>query len=645
MKVLGKLLKLTAAAAVVLSMNACGGSGSESSGNAGWDNVVAGAPEMQEKLAYVPAVTMIPDNAVIAAKIMPEQLFDKIWGQPGSEGYALWEEIVDEQLVELEVEGELGYLCADILQNPAVLGISLDEPVIFSMAADFENIARNKASMDMYLTACLDNKAAFEVQLNKFIACAEEGEIDVKKQVVSSSYTHYELMSNEQSALDLAVMNNLVVLRLTVSTINPVSDLTSSMGSLFADHGPKKTEALLDFYSSKGDIAVWSDLEAVSDILVHVIKAGEPSLVSQLESLLPMYKDASAVADLDFMDGKTVLAVRMYGSEAFKANSLKYNMPASDKFFDQLPASSVFVANLAIKNFSGLVDELCSTDKEIADAMELVELYTGLDEEILKGFPGVMTVAIDGEDIDERDVPGFVLCIECDEIVWKFAEKYLAEEASYIGGDKYRFNGMVDIAYNGEAIIITDVKTGRKMKYADRTFADTPAANVLYNGGMLFDITNLPWGVLNDIVEETGDIMSVSEFLEFFSSATLATSSDLMSSTLTLNMNDKSHNLLEKLILFVIEHPELMEPSYDYDDYNYLFDDYSYLYDDYNYDYDDYYSSDQDDIAALMEEIYSDAVDYEALYDEFEDYYSSDFEDIAAALDGVAGLYDYYDYK
>ena len=58
MKIFKTLMKLSAAAAVVLGMVACGGDGNGGAKLATKDN-------------------MIPDDAVVAIKVMPEQLWEK----------------------------------------------------------------------------------------------------------------------------------------------------------------------------------------------------------------------------------------------------------------------------------------------------------------------------------------------------------------------------------------------------------------------------------------------------------------------------------------------------------------------------------------------------------------------------------------
>ena len=585
MKIFNGLLKLSAVAAAVLGMNACGSNSSEASSNASWDSVVAGSAEAQKKLELIPSYDMIPDNAVLAVKVMPGQLFDKTLGDPGSQGYELWEDFRDEIIAVLYSEDDMSGMLAGLIESPEFFGVSMDEPIVLSFAGNFDNVMRDEAAMEIFLTTRVADRGRFEAFVNMVLARIDSDE-EVKKQVVNSTYTHYEIAKDNRDgvALDMALMGDIVVARFTADTIDGISDLKTSMQSLFANYGPKKTEGLLDFYASQADMAVWIDLERGIDLVLPVLKAQDPTTAAQLEQFMPLYKGASFVTDLTFMDGKTVLEMRTFGSDALKANAVKYNTSSSDKFFNHLPYTSAVVVNVAIKDFPGLVDQLCATNADYAEAFEMLELYAGLDKSVYAGFPGVMTMALDGEGLDDRDIPGFALCMECKENVWDLIREYLGEIASKVGANKYSIQGEVYVSYNGDAVIMTDKNTERKIRNGYRTFAEAPMAHVVRNSGMMIDLNNIPRNLISTALEEVGDVMTVNEFLEFISSASITVAPDFMTSTLTLNMNDKQHNLLEKLVLFIAEHPELMEQSYDYDDYGYYGYDYDY---DFDYGYSD----------------------------------------------------------
>ena len=70
---------------------------------------------------------------------------------------------------------------------------------------------------------------------------------------------------------------------------------------------------------------------------------------------------------------------------------------------------------------------------------------------------------------------------------------------------------------------------------------------------MFVDLAAIPARDLEKYVRrEFGVRMTREQILDLCSSAVLTTSDDFMSATLTVNMNDKDHNLLEKIALTAV---------------------------------------------------------------------------------------------
>ena len=92
---------------------------------------------------------MIPDNAVMAVKIDAHQIWDKALGAPGSQARSAWDMAKAAVPMYSSSMGELGTLAADIVKDPAVLGLRLEEPVVFSIAADNVDILKEEADMEL----------------------------------------------------------------------------------------------------------------------------------------------------------------------------------------------------------------------------------------------------------------------------------------------------------------------------------------------------------------------------------------------------------------------------------------------------------------------------------------------------------------
>lgn len=495
---------------------------------------------------------MIPDDAVMALKIDVDQIWNKALGDEDSEvrGYLnMAKSMLSMSADEFE---ELGDVAKDVLKDPKALGVCMEEPMVLSLSAELEDMENEMAAMEVYLVALLDDSDAFVKVADAFMDLAnEEAELGMTKEVVNDAYTYYVCQVEDEVTVDMGVAEESAVLRITVNTMSQKQDSQKTMLSLFADGGPDKTEGLGSFYASKGDLAAWIDIHGVMDLMIPAFEEIEPSMTAQFEELLPMCEDASAVADLHLLDGKTEFNISVFGSEQMKANAMKYNTASSDKYFKYMPSSSVFVANLAIKDFAGLVEELTKTNEEFAEMFESLGSI-GITEELLEGFPGVITFALDGKNIDQLDFPGMTLIMECEQNVWDFAKQYLEMFGESCGFNTYCVEDMLYVSYKNGAIMACDANTYAAGEVYDN-FSRLPLADKIAKGGFALNLAALPTDLLDEIAQEIDSYMTPEEMLEYFSSFVVTYSDDHMTSTVTLNMDDKEHNLLEKVVLYVVE--------------------------------------------------------------------------------------------
>lgn len=507
----------------------------------------------ESKTSQASKGNMIPDNAVMAFKVDVNQLFGKALGEPGSEGYEVWEEGKNELTSTLKYFGEPGELAAQILKNPAASGVCVKEPLVLSFSADLENVSNDEVDADFYLVALLDNSNAFVKVVDAVMDFAnEEADLSGTKEKLSGNYTYYHFISEDGASLDMGVSSSSAVLRFRLDTdeSDTKDSLKKSMLELFAAGGPARSEGLADFYASDSDMSFWMDYGALMNVVMPALENEEPMLAMQVEDVMDIMKNASVVADLDFKKGKTVLDLKVYGSEEIRNYAKRFNTASSDKYFEYMPATSIVVGNAALKDFAGLVEEMCSMNKELKDALEYLTGEFDFDEELFEGFPGIVTFALDGKDIDTRDVPGFVLVAECERNVWEFAETYLAEYAELLGDDMYSIEDEVFVMYDNGAIFVVDAMTLNSDD--SMSFADTKYADQIRKGGLVINLENLPDHVLDSCAEEVDYSMSGRELLEYVNSLIVTNSGDHMQASMTLNMGDKDHNLLEKLVLDVV---------------------------------------------------------------------------------------------
>ena len=481
---------------------------------------------------------MVPGNALWAMKVNADQVWNKALGEQGSIVREAWNASKGMLAMQTAEFGEMGEVARQILNDPAALGVDLKQGIVLSVGGEITDIYAEEGVAQIYLVALLENSDAFLKVADAAVAVANaEGGLSVYKDVEESGYTHYVIMSEDGISMDLGVSAESAVLRFMYNETVDAAALAQSLTAAFVqDSAP--AESLQAFYENKADLSMWGDLEGVMTAYMPFIEEIDPSAAAQMQSYMHMYEGASCMIDVNFEDGKSVIGLHSYGSDEMEEYAQKYNTESSDKFFDRVPATSFAVANVAIKNFAGLVDELCKMSPQYAEVFALLEEEYDLTKEVIEGFPGIITVAFDAKDLGEADVPRFVVFAECDESVWEYVQGFLFEELEYY----------VHFGYEDGVMYVMDAQTYADGRGKD-TFEDTKFAKDIENGGAVIDLTTLPKDVLDDLAWEFDYYMTGDELLEYVNSVVIVNSSDFTSATVTVNMGDKQHNLLEKVVL------------------------------------------------------------------------------------------------
>lgn len=513
--------------------------------------VFACADEKKAQVIMPTKDNMIPDNALVAVKVQPEQLFDKAMGDDDSYARQLWDEFRTDLLGEIKDEDgneALAEIVRGAIKDPSTLGVSLKEPLVLSVSGDLSEIMSQSYTLEVCLVAILDNRDAFVKAIDTVFDYANKKKsLDIAKETINDTY-YYDVFSDKKGALDICISKEAAVFRLSVAAHNAkFGNINETMFTLFQNGGPENKDGIKAFMDSKSDVAVWANLEEYMDIFLPILKQASPEVYAMFEESMPDYNGAAVVADLELKDGQTVLDFSIFGSEEMKANAVKYCTTASDKFFEYVPSSSVFVGNFALKDFAGLIDGIGNMNEDLGEQLDALMMMAGIDDDFLAGLPGVITFAVSGEDADTLDVPHFFAGMECDRHVWEYLENLLRENAYHVGNNTYNIEDEFLIKYKDDAIMMYDVNCPLG------GFEYSSYADDIENGGFVFNVAALPYDVLEEMAEEVDYYMSVNELLGYFSSLVVVPSSDFMTATVTLNMNDEEHNLLEKLIAYGIE--------------------------------------------------------------------------------------------
>ena len=537
------VLKLSVVATIALCITSCGGNSKKASNKLN-DSDFEKLELVGQNIKSVDGgeavvANMIPSNAILALRVNPEQLWDKAFGSIDSRNIYAYDNMM----------GAL-YESLPLLREPETIGLDLEKPVVLSVSTDIKSIEPFSGVLEACVVASLDDRDNLIKQIDVLVeTLKKENEVEITKTDFGGKYTHYMLYADEEGAFDLGVFPSAAVLRVTYAPSATFENMETTLAKLFIDGTSADTEGLKKFYGSQSDAALWVDAEKFMNTIMSLGEKYSEDAYNQLLPLLPMYEGASMVSELNFNDGNTTLEFGIYGSDKLKEQALKYNTPASNKYFKYLPASSAFVLNVAIKNFPGLVEELSQTNEEFAEIFESLEPL-GFDKEFYEGFPGVITCAVDGHSLGSSEDPHIVLFMECDRNVWETLESYIYEVADNVDYDLYSIDNQYYIGYVDGAIMMMDASTRYRMEYGYvDSFDTTDLAWEIRKGGMALNLEALPYYVLDQ--EEFR--LSGYDILEFVSSVVVTTSPDFMSATIKVNMGDPYQNFLSKIVNFALE--------------------------------------------------------------------------------------------
>ena len=524
-----KMFKLAAAAAVTLGMVSCAG-----------DDILTASEG-----------NMIPDNAVFAVQVNAGQLWDKALGAPGSEARQLWEMSKKSLPLVASSLGEIGTLVNDVVSDPAKIGLCMDKPMVLSFSADLSNFADEMASGEVCLVALLDDSEAFVKTVDSGVKLVhDEAGIVISKEEVGESCAYYSFSPDEEAAFDILVSEESAVFRITGDTTGQIKDLKSGMLELFANGGPAEAKGLDAFYGSKGEFATWMNYEGIMNMAMPVLESEDPSSVAVFQQYMPMLKGASMVMDLEFKNGQTVLQCKVFGAEEMMKYSEKYYAEASSKYLAEIPFEPCVVVNGAMKDLAGLVKEMSAASPELAEGFEYLESELGIDEKFIEGLPGLITFALDGRGIDYRELPGFLLLMECDANVWEFAEQYLEMYADEVEEDLYCIENMLCISYAEGTLKVADIYTFISQP-DEYSYEDSYLGQQIEKGGVVIDLSKLPLSALDALAREIDYSMTGSQLLEFVNSIVINYHDT--TSTVTLNMGDSQENLLGKFVQIALE--------------------------------------------------------------------------------------------
>lgn len=484
----------------------------------------------EKEKAATPEV-LVPQDAQIALKLDVKSVLDKAIDE-------------DNEAVQEIVEGVK--MVMSEFQEKGELGIDLEKPLVLSGVFDIED-----EECDLYMAVTLSDKAKFDATLSEFVKLADEMDIQVNKSALKSGQDVYEVLYDEIGyPVYLGVDKTSAVVFVPVET---EMDGKDALEELYAQAGCPAYEGFDAFVKASDDLTLWAASDVFVDELMDVFY-DDPSLAELVESFMPdmdMFEGSSMLVGLNFLDGKTVLTYANYVSEELAAYSGKFMGTASDKYFNLIPENAFLVANMAIDGLDSLFDSLMENE-EVSEAFSSLS-FLGINEDIFEALPGTITLAVAENSEDCMEMPEFVVAIECGEKIYDLLKTFVLSRYAEREGNAYNVFDMCYVAYVDGAIVAMSPNLWAASSDGEglaQNFNSSPYASTISSFGVLFDLESISEELMSEFLDDSS--LDKETITEFCSSAVFETGKNLDGS-ITLNMADKDHNLLEKIVELALE--------------------------------------------------------------------------------------------
>lgn len=459
---------------------------------------------------------------------------------------SVWEKAVDEDNEMIQELLGMAEAFMDGVDIKNDYGLDIEKPVILSGVLDIED-----ESGDVYLSVSVSDKAKLVEAIDGLVDMAAMMDVEIEKSSLATGQDLYVVDYYElEYPVYVAVDKTSAVIYLSVDTYNDGKD---ALEALYSQDSCPAYEGFDAFVKASDDLTLWVASDVFVDELMDVFYE-DPSMAELVENFMPdmdMFEGSSTLLGLNFYDGKTVLNYASYASEELAAYSGKFMGTASDKYFHLIPENACVAANIALANIGSAFDSIMENE-EIADAFDALS-FLGIDEDIFDELPGTITLAIAENALNSSSIPEFTLAVECGEKIYSILENFVLRTYATKEGDAYNVLDICYVSYVDDAIVAMSPTLWAASSEGEglaRNFKNNPISSEIESNGVMIDLDSVSEDLMCEIIDDP--YIDKDVITDFVSSIVFSTGKNL-EGTLTLNMGDKEHNLLEKVVELALE--------------------------------------------------------------------------------------------
>ena len=433
----------------------------------------------------------------------------------------------------------------EIITDPSKSGINVDEPMVMSVAVH---------PAEVVVSMAMSDKNRF---VEVFEAVADGTGVEL---VEENGITKVDLGYAGNNELDVAFDSEVLVM---VFSESGSADAEYYM-TLDKGRQAVNNDKYTDFFASLSDASAFLDFTSIMDA------ASNRRYMSKDEkALMEMYAsyDLSFLMDLDFEDGYSEVATKVFASDEYIKRIEACWMKPDGRFLGFVPYDAVGTLNIATD-----FGKACEAYPEYMQELLPMIQELGFTEEMLKSFAGdIMFAVLQPEKLGSQELPQMMFALECkgretfDAVLALLGDVELmsvSDDVYALGLNKYydRSSGEFVaggydyyLMYNNDAIFVlpeniyNEVVVDGELKAFDRNVADNDCFAALEKSGMVGDIS-----AIVAMCEESG-LGNMAEFkmalgiLGLFENFEVVMKNPAESS-LKVNMVDKDTNVLKQIL-------------------------------------------------------------------------------------------------
>lgn len=433
----------------------------------------------------------------------------------------------------------------EIITDPTKSGIDVNEPIVMSVAVH---------PVEVVVSMAMSDKNRF---VEVFEAVADGTGVEL---VEENGITKVDLGYAGNNEFDIAFDSEVLVMVFCESGSADAGYYMTLDKGRQAVNNDKYTE----FFASLSDASAFLDFTSIMDAASNLRYMSEEE-----KALMEMYAsyDLSFVMDLDFEDGYSEVATKVFAADEYIKKIEACWMKPDGRFLGFVPYDAVGVLNIATD-----FGKACEAYPEYMQELLPMIQELGFTEEMLKSFAGdIMFAVLQPEKLGSKELPQMMFAVECEgrDAFDAFIALLADEDLSLVDNDVYALglnryydrssgefvSGGYDyyLMYKDDAIFVlpeniySEVVVDGELKALDRNVADNDCFAALEKSGFVGDFKAIV-SLYKDMVTRISpddkivlNVLGIFENVEFVMENATETN-------LRINMVDKDENFLKQIL-------------------------------------------------------------------------------------------------